>query len=1067
MTIKAPKQRTAPGRRGLPDLLIVTLLGLPLITPLLRWLSVPCTHDGHLHYHRVAAIRHAWENGLFFSRWLPDLAFGYGYPFFLYREPLPLYLTHWLHLAGLPLPAASNLFYIVCILAAGWFTYLWVRDVFDARAGVVAAVAYMAAPYQLADALARGNQVESMALALLPFLLWAGRRFLVRGTPKWFLAATLGLAALALSHNISLFLFAPAFGLYLLAVGWLHRIQLCPLLGRLLLLFGLGLGVTSFYTASAVLEMDEVTLSLSTTARDNNFRFNFTSLEELLAPVPAADPALINPPLPFRVGWAPAALALVGILSVAWNRRREGRAHIALMAGAAFVYLLLSLPVSQTLWEIIPLIEFVQFPWRMVGRAALPIAVLAGAPFSTTGRNADRQSGVHLQTGASLMALALLLVEAFPLLYPAACREKPFPTIMDVHAYEAETGMVGVDPLGSYFPVTVGRRPESSPLLDDYAAGQTPRRFDESVLPAGAEVVSSEYGPNEARVVVDSPAAFRARYLTFAFPGWRATVDGGRTPITPGDPEGLITFDVPAGQHTVTVAWTLTPLRAFLAGASGLALLGIVAAAFILRRGPFRSRQSPDERQQGGLGRSKDPPSSHPEWGEASFSTLHCAARLALLGLGVLLLGGKVLVVDRMETPLRRTAPPPVEHETAVSAGGLRLAGYNLSRSAVPSGETFDVHLAWQVETTPATVYQSNVWLVGPEGSTWSNKETHRPRLYEDAPATTAWAPGQWAWDSREVQVLPGTPPGRYDIVLTMFALEGLQPLTLAGEEGALGPTAVIGQVEVVRPEEPPAPAPQHPMQAQMGGLTLLGYNQDRAEAAPGDPLLLTLFWTKADGDSTAVRQLSLQLREAGGAVAHRWTIAPVRDDYPPEAWEEGERVRGQHLLRLPARLESGAYRLWLEDVALGSVRVEAPERTLSPPPYETAANVSFGGRVELVGYSLAPEVSLGAAEATLPSALTVRLVWQGLAEMTMSYRVFVHLVDEAGQIVAQSDAEPAGWTRPTTGWAPGEYVVDEHVLTVPAEAPAGPFSLRVGLYGASTGERLPAGEGDFATLAP
>ena len=77
---------------SLRGLLLVTLLGLPFIWPLLRWTTVPCSHDGHLHYHRVAAMRHAWENGVYFSRWMPDLAFGYGFPFFVFREPLPLYV---------------------------------------------------------------------------------------------------------------------------------------------------------------------------------------------------------------------------------------------------------------------------------------------------------------------------------------------------------------------------------------------------------------------------------------------------------------------------------------------------------------------------------------------------------------------------------------------------------------------------------------------------------------------------------------------------------------------------------------------------------------------------------------------------------------------------------------------------------------------------------------------------------------------------------------------------------------------------------------------------------------
>jgi hypothetical protein len=104
--------------------LIVFLFGLPLITPLLRSGSSACTHDGHLHYHRLAAMRYAWESGQFFSRWLPDVAFGYGYPFFLYREAVPLYLALFPHLLGLPLPAAINLFYAIMILATGLFMFL-------------------------------------------------------------------------------------------------------------------------------------------------------------------------------------------------------------------------------------------------------------------------------------------------------------------------------------------------------------------------------------------------------------------------------------------------------------------------------------------------------------------------------------------------------------------------------------------------------------------------------------------------------------------------------------------------------------------------------------------------------------------------------------------------------------------------------------------------------------------------------------------------------------------------------------------------------------------------------
>ncbi len=297
-------------RRPLPTavwLLITVLLGLPLITPLLRWLNVPCTHDGHLHYHRIAAMNFAWDNGIYFTRWLPDLAFGYGYPFFIFREAPPLYLPFLLHQLGLPLPAATNLFYALTILAAGVFMFLWVRDLFGERAGVVAAVAYMAAPYVLVDALIRGNSPEALALPLFPFLLWIGRRWLLSGSLASFAGAVGGLALLSLSHNISTLIFVPTLLVYLIAIALLYRadVPARQLAVRLVLLFALGLGLAFFYTGGALLEMDQVTLEQSTTTRNNDWRLNFASLGEILAPVAPEDPNLVNPPLLFRLGWIP------------------------------------------------------------------------------------------------------------------------------------------------------------------------------------------------------------------------------------------------------------------------------------------------------------------------------------------------------------------------------------------------------------------------------------------------------------------------------------------------------------------------------------------------------------------------------------------------------------------------------------------------------------------------------------------------------------------------------------------------------------------------------------------
>jgi hypothetical protein len=161
-----------------------------------------------------------------------------------------------------------------------------------------------------------------------------------------------------------------------------------------------------------------------------------------------------------------------------------------------------------------------------------------------------------------------------------------------------------------------------------------------------------------------------------------------------------------------------------------------------------------------------------------------------------------------------------------------------------------------------------------------------------------------------------------------------------------------------------------------------------------------------------------------------------------------GDVVRGQHVLRVPASVESGAYELWLSvagDAAsralLAKVRITAPTRYYESPAVSHFVNVTLGDVGTLVGYDVS-RARLAAGE-----TVEVDLVWRALATPGVSYHVFVHLVDSRGQLVAQSDGVPSGWTRPTTGWLASEYIRDLHSVEVPAGALAGRYQLRTGLY--------------------
>nr|HID13061.1 hypothetical protein [Anaerolineae bacterium] len=373
---------------GLWSLVIVLLLCAVAVLPLLRSDS-PCTHDGALHYFRVTAMRHALQNGILFTRYLPDLAFGYGYPFFNYRAPLSYYLALALYLTGLPLPAALNGVYVLSIAGSALTAYLLARDLFGPRAGLVTAVAYAYAPYQFLDALLRANMPESVALPLLPLILWAFRRLALTGHRRCLLVSVGSLAALLLTHNISSLLFVPFLAAYLTVLWLVYRRD-----GHWIAVGGalaLALGLTAFFWGPALLERDYVQLHMSRVTRNNDFHYNFLGLAEIFAPPAPVDTSLMNPPMRVHLGLVQVVLAGVGLSVGMLNLKSqtpnlkpqisERRASLVFFAASATFFIFMGTRASLWLWEHVPLLPFVQFPWRFIGRAALPVALLASAPF--------------------------------------------------------------------------------------------------------------------------------------------------------------------------------------------------------------------------------------------------------------------------------------------------------------------------------------------------------------------------------------------------------------------------------------------------------------------------------------------------------------------------------------------------------------------------------------------------------------------------------------------------------------------------------------------------------------
>jgi hypothetical protein len=262
------------------------------------------------------------------------------------------------------------------------------------------------------------------------------------------------------------------------------------------------------------------------------------------------------------------------------------------------------------------------------------------------------------------------------------------------------------------------------------------------------------------------------------------------------------------------------------------------------------------------------------------------------------------------------------------------------------------------------------------------------------------------------------------------------------------------------------------------GALHLTGTHLDRAEASPGDPLLVTFFWklaTPAEENCLG----HLQLLSPSGQQVARFVLPPVRREFPIRKWQAGDVWRGQHLLWLPPDLESGRYEFTLQlcpealpgecapddasangtMLRLRHLDIYAPERRWTVPDLDWDADVRFGEVAVLLGAILEPGTSVHPGD-----ALKATLVWRAVSETRTSYRVFLHLLNSENAVIAQSDGVPVEWTRPTTGWIAGEILMDPRTLPIPPGASSGIYRLRAGMYTLEDG-RLPTSRGDDAVV--
>ena len=271
-------------------------------------------------------------------------------------------------------------------------------------------------------------------------------------------------------------------------------------------------------------------------------------------------------------------------------------------------------------------------------------------------------------------------------------------------------------------------------------------------------------------------------------------------------------------------------------------------------------------------------------------------------------------------------------------------------------------------------------------------------------------------------------------------------------------------------PVEAPA-AMQHPVHARFAnGIELLGYDLESDAPRQGDAVGVRLYWRATEPQSANVRPfLHLDAITGDATWANQTKVHP--GDKPSSGWPLGFFVADDYRLLLPAdtppltaRLRAGLLDERGELVPLADggdlatladlrIRERTPLALASVPGREQSYRLGEAAR--LVGHSVIVTGTQAAAGGA--PALDVALYWQAASKLPADYTVFVHVLDSRGERVAQGDGPPVNGRYPSSAWLPGQIVVDNRRIPLPAGVNPADLRVAVGLYTPEDGARLPA----------
>ncbi|HEY4009864.1 MAG TPA: hypothetical protein VGM11_06910, partial [Acidobacteriaceae bacterium] len=367
--------RSAPrAPRALPAILLPLLAAIAIAPLIVHGCSCGADFEFHLQSWLDAAAQ--MRHGTLSPAWTISAAWNAGEPRFLFYPPLSWMLGALLALT-VPISAAPIFFTGIALLGAATAMYLLVRDYVSVPIALLAAAVYIANPYLLFTALERTAYGELLAAIWMPLLLRAA----LRRVP--------GIAALAMPLALLWLTNAPAavIGTYALLLIGVIRVGLAMFVRRtetsraltLLLRFScggaLGLALLGFYLLPAAYERRYVQVAMAIIPNmrvEDNFLFGHTG--------DAPHDRVLHEVSAIAVVMLIATLIALVLAFAARREQRSGEANnrtasFPILATLAAAITLLLTPVSLPLWNHVPELAFLQFPWRMLSMLGVILAL--------------------------------------------------------------------------------------------------------------------------------------------------------------------------------------------------------------------------------------------------------------------------------------------------------------------------------------------------------------------------------------------------------------------------------------------------------------------------------------------------------------------------------------------------------------------------------------------------------------------------------------------------------------------------------------------------------------------